>query len=95
MITRSPSPFPLLIIQMCKLLMYGSIPEAFDQFDLHLRTFLPLQGTIELIEFEHWAFMAKQFDLFLAPFLPILFGPFVTHSGWVGVAPLQTCSMYL
>jgi len=67
MITRSPSPFPLLIIQMCKLLMYGSIPEAFDQFDLHLRTFLPLQGTIELIEFEHWAFMAKQFGPLTCP----------------------------
>ena len=47
--------------KMCKLLTFGSLPEAFDQFDFHLKTLLPLQGTIEVIAFEHWAYIAKQF----------------------------------
>ncbi len=45
--------------QTCKLQLYHSPKAAVDQFQRHIRTFMPLTGP-EVLWHEHWFYIAKQ-----------------------------------
>lgn len=40
--------------------MFGHLLGALQQFELHMKTFLQLKGALEIIEYEHWNFIARQ-----------------------------------